>query len=173
MGELSEGRRAGVAKVRRSRLRLPLRGSWGSTPARSCSQRWRSLAVGQTRRTEGSAGDVQAGPWDWLEPGRVLGSKFGDLFQEAGSGTPGWQGPGQPGAESRGFWAIGVHFADPIPHLMQPLQAWLRHPTWSHRTCFTEGRLRLLPPLHRNTPPLWGTERGAEGENRQARPRIL
>lgn len=80
-GEVVTGRESRGSQVRRSELRsrFQLSGSWGSTPARSCSQRWGSLAAGRTRRS-GGVGGVQAGPWGRLERGCVLGGRSSGVY---------------------------------------------------------------------------------------------
>lgn len=109
--------------------------------------------------------------WRWSRPGRCVGqagtrgrstwaAKFAGLFQEAGP-----RSPGQPRAEGRGFPATGLRIAGSIPHLVPspgptppgPAPPLTCHPTWSRLTCSTRGRLRLVPPFHRNAPPLGGS----------------
>lgn len=156
------GRESRGSQVRRSELRsrFQLSGSWGSTPARSCSQRWGSLAAGRTRRS-GGVGGVQAGPWGRLERGCVLGGRSSGVYsRRLGKGSLAGKVRGSltlrmgfPGYRSP---HLRPHPSVPSPGLTPPglILPLTRHPTRSRLTCSTQSRLRLAPPLHRNVPPL-------------------
>ena len=119
--------RTEVPQVRRPGLRLGLGGPWGSTPARSCSQRWVNPAAGRTRRSGDGVGAVPAGAWDRLEPGGVL---HGWQSSQVSSRRLG-QGPRvSPALRVEGSrLPVSVSQAPSLtwfPHLVQPLQARLR-----------------------------------------------
>lgn len=152
----------GLATVRRAGARYHTGAEVrGSTPARSCSQRWRSRAAGRTRRLGGDAGGAQGDRGRRLEPGGGLqGRRAGIHPRRPGTCPP------TGGAREAAASAWRAPCLPGLPHQGQPLRARLLPspaiPSEPASPAPPGAGLRSRPPFIATPRPWVGTQGGAK-----------
>lgn len=138
----------------------------GSTPARSCSQRWGSRAAGRTRRSGGGAGGTQGGTGRKLEPGGGRLGRRAGIHPRTGTSPPAGgareaaasalRAPCFPGSLTRAK-PSGPGSSPALPSVRPGL------------TRSAGGPLRIAPALHRHAPALGGDAGWSQGQKGKGR----